>query len=295
MPQGGFNINSSCFILHLNFKSPQWEPGSPPTSHLTNNVLASSFLYRLLQSAVPTNSPGDCCGCQESLLPNPNHFDLIPHHPTSLSPKSSSLCRRQCTMAPLTDQELNDRKAEAKRVIASRTQLAQVIRDQAQQWNDKLQQKDYDCKIPSQWFTPYRALTKPKDKNSELCAAAFVAIEAMQEVRGTFPTIKVHNKELDFPYSETASAPITTSMEIDTGHNSASYRLRNLARLPRRLVESAKHSQAVVLDPPIPPLLNNSLWDLLSTGPQRLQRTPSYWRSTNFQARDYPRRPYLLL
>ncbi|KAK7735652.1 hypothetical protein SLS53_007393 [Cytospora paraplurivora] len=109
-------------------------------------------------------------------------------------------------MAPLTEQELNDRKVEAKRVVAGRTQLAQAIRDQAQQWIDNLRQKDYDHEKPSRWFTPYRVITKTKDKNTELCAAAFVAIEAMQEVRGTFPRFKVHNKEIDFPYIETASA-----------------------------------------------------------------------------------------
>ncbi|ROV96884.1 hypothetical protein VPNG_09254 [Cytospora leucostoma] len=109
-------------------------------------------------------------------------------------------------MALLTDQEFNDRKVEAQRVVAGRTQLAQAIRDKAQQWIGKLRQKNYDNEIPSNWFTPYRVLTRTIDKSSELCAAAFVAIEAMQEDRGTFPRFKVHNKELDFPYSETASA-----------------------------------------------------------------------------------------
>lgn len=54
-------------------------------------------------------------------------------------------------MAQLTDDEFNERKAQAKGVVNGRTDLKQFVTERALRWINKFQYEQYGEESPSRW------------------------------------------------------------------------------------------------------------------------------------------------
>ncbi|ROV94033.1 hypothetical protein VMCG_08240 [Cytospora schulzeri] len=88
-------------------------------------------------------------------------------------------------MAPLDPLEFANRVTNAIQVVNDQPWLKVSIRNLSRRWINELSREEYDLARPSLWKIPHDQIRD--DYDSDQGAAAIVAWEAMQEVRGTFP------------------------------------------------------------------------------------------------------------